>query len=81
MVRAAPDGYTMLYTTPGPQITNPYLMKSLPYDPRKDLVAVSKLAVVPGVLIVGKRLPVATVRELVQYAAAHPHECALPVRA
>ncbi|CAM3731798.1 ABC transporter substrate-binding protein [Bordetella sputigena] len=74
VARAVPDGYTMLYTTPGPQITNPYLMKSLPYDPRKDLVPVSKLAVVPAVLIVGKRLPVSTVSELVRYAAAHPHE-------
>ena len=27
---AKPDGYTLLYTTPGPQLTNPFLMKSLP---------------------------------------------------
>ncbi|GAB1575704.1 Bug family tripartite tricarboxylate transporter substrate binding protein [Bordetella petrii] len=74
VARAAPDGYTLLYTTPGPQITNPYLMKSLPYDPQKDLVPVSKLAVVPSVLVAGKRLPVASVRELVAYAKAHPHE-------
>ncbi|WP_249278576.1 Bug family tripartite tricarboxylate transporter substrate binding protein [Bordetella genomosp. 2] len=74
VARAAPDGYTLLYTTPGPQITNPYLMKSLPYDPQKDLVPVSKLAVVPSVLVAGKTLPVASVRELVAYAKGHPHE-------
>ncbi|HTK02558.1 MAG TPA: tripartite tricarboxylate transporter substrate binding protein [Bordetella sp.] len=74
VARATPDGYTLLYTTPGPQITNPYLMKSLPYDPRKSLVPVSELAVVPSVLVVGNRLPVSTVRELIGYAAAHPHE-------
>ncbi|AOB33790.1 hypothetical protein AKI39_16430 [Bordetella sp. H567] len=74
VARATSDGYTLLYTTPGPQITNPYLMKSLPYDPRKDLVPVSELAVVPSVLVAAKRLNVSTVRELVQYAAAHPHE-------
>ena len=28
--RATPDGYTLLYTTPGPQITNPFLMRALP---------------------------------------------------
>src|SRR5882724_10536204 len=36
VAKAAPDGYTLLWTTPGPQITNPYLMPSLPYDPFRD---------------------------------------------
>ena len=38
---AAPDGYTVLYTTPGPQIINPYLMAKPPYDPDKDLMLCS----------------------------------------
>jgi tripartite-type tricarboxylate transporter receptor subunit TctC len=73
VARSAADGYTLLYTTPGAQITNPYLMKSLPYDPNKDLVPVSELAVVPSVLIVGKQVPVNSVKELIAYAKAHPH--------
>ncbi len=72
--RATPDGYTLLYTTPGPQITNPYLMRSLPYDPERDLVPVSRLAVVPSVLVVGKQLPVDSVDGLIKYARAHPNE-------
>ena len=39
VAKAAPDGYTLLWTTPGPQITNPYLMPKLPYDPFKDFTA------------------------------------------
>ncbi|OZI63455.1 Bug family tripartite tricarboxylate transporter substrate binding protein [Bordetella genomosp. 11] len=74
VARATPDGYTLLYTTPGPQITNPYLMKNLPYDPATDLVPVSELAVIPSVLVAGKGLDVSTVRELIRYAAAHPHQ-------
>ena len=36
VAKSAPDGYTLLWTTPGPQITNPFLMPKLPYDPFKD---------------------------------------------
>ena len=44
VVNAPADGYTLLYTTPGPQITNPYLMKGrLPYA-TTDLVPVSRIA-------------------------------------
>ncbi|MEI6768597.1 MAG: tripartite tricarboxylate transporter substrate-binding protein, partial [Betaproteobacteria bacterium] len=32
VAKSAPDGYTLLYTTPGPQMTNPYLMDRLPYN-------------------------------------------------
>ena len=36
VARATPDGHTLLYGTPGPQIINPHLMRSLPYDPVAD---------------------------------------------
>jgi tripartite-type tricarboxylate transporter receptor subunit TctC len=36
VAKAPPDGYTWLFTTAGPQITNPYLMPKLPYDAFKD---------------------------------------------
>src|SRR4051794_20831337 len=32
VAKAQPDGYTLLFVTPGPQITNPYLLPKLPYD-------------------------------------------------
>ncbi len=72
VAKAPADGYTLLYTTPGPQITNPFLMAKLPYDPEKDLVPVSELAIVPSVLVVHKSVPVATVAELIRYAKANP---------
>ncbi len=65
------DGYTLLYTTPGPQITNPYLMARLPYDP-KALVPVSRIAWVPSVLVVNAALPVKSVKELIEYARKNP---------
>jgi tripartite-type tricarboxylate transporter receptor subunit TctC len=66
------DGYTLMYTTPGPQITNPYLMARLPYDPVADLIPVSQVAVVSAVLVVNSTVPVKTVKELIDYARAHP---------
>ncbi len=66
------DGYTLLYTTPGPQITNPYLMSKLPYDPDKDLVPVTRLSWFPNVLVVNPKLPVNNVAELIEYARKNP---------
>ena len=72
VAKAPADGYTILYTTPGPQMTNPWLMAKLPYDPEKDLVPVSEVAIVPNVLVVPKDLPVKSLKEMIQYAKAHP---------
>jgi tripartite-type tricarboxylate transporter receptor subunit TctC len=72
VAKAAADGYTLLYTTPGPQITNPYLMAKLPYDPIADLTPVSEVAVVSAVLVVNSSLPVKNLKELIAYARANP---------
>jgi tripartite-type tricarboxylate transporter receptor subunit TctC len=72
VAKSRPDGYTLLYTTIGPQITNPFLMKSLPYDPVKDLMPVAMLAELDNVLVVHPSVPAKSVRELIAYAKANP---------
>src|ERR1700754_2185129 len=72
VAKSNPDGYTILYTTIGPQITNPYLMKSLPYDPVKDLMPVAMLAELDNVLVVHPSVPAKNVAELIAYAKANP---------
>jgi tripartite-type tricarboxylate transporter receptor subunit TctC len=72
VAKAAPDGYTLLWTTPGPQITNPYLMPKLPYDPNKDFTAIATVVTAVNVLVVTPGLPVKSVSELVAYAKANP---------
>jgi tripartite-type tricarboxylate transporter receptor subunit TctC len=72
VAKSSPDGYTVLYTTIGPQITNPYLMKSLPYDPVKDLMPVAMLAELDNVLVVHPSVPAKNVAELIAYAKANP---------
>jgi len=72
VAKAAPDGYTLLWTTPGPQITNPFLMPKLPYDPFRDFTAVATVVTAVNVLVVTPSLPVKSVAELIAYAKANP---------
>jgi tripartite-type tricarboxylate transporter receptor subunit TctC len=72
VAKAQPDGYTLLWTTPGPQITNPYLMPKLPYDPFKDFTAIATAVTAVNVLVVTPSLPVKSVSELIAYAKANP---------
>jgi len=72
VAKAPPDGYTMLFTTPGPQILNPYLMpSSLPYNP-KDLAGVATLLKSVNLMVVSPSVPAKSVRELIDYAKANP---------
>jgi tripartite-type tricarboxylate transporter receptor subunit TctC len=72
VAKSPPDGYTWLFTTAGPQITNPYLMPKLPYDPFRDFAPVAMLARSVNVLVVTPALPVKSVRELIDHAKANP---------
>jgi tripartite-type tricarboxylate transporter receptor subunit TctC len=72
VAKSPPDGYTWLFTTAGPQITNPYLMPSLPYDPFNDFAPVAMLAKSVNVLVVTPSLPPKSVGELIDYAKANP---------
>src|SRR5689334_10455476 len=71
VAKAAPDGYTLLLTTPNHTI-NAALQTSLPYDTQKDLVPVSVIAEVPEVLVSHPAAPFATFPEFVEYARKNP---------
>src|SRR5580704_2212072 len=68
--KATPDGYTLLVVSIAHAV-NPWLYK-LPYDPAKDFVPVSILATGTNVLTVNPKVPVHSVRELVDLAKAKP---------
>jgi tripartite-type tricarboxylate transporter receptor subunit TctC len=72
VAKSPPDGYTWLFTTAGPQITNPYLMAQLPYNPFKDFAPVAMLAKSVNVLVVHPGVPAKNVRELIDHAKANP---------
>jgi tripartite-type tricarboxylate transporter receptor subunit TctC len=72
VAKAVPDGLTLLYGTPGPQIINPSLMPGLPYDPQRDFAPIVSLVTAPNLLVVHPSLPVRTVPELIALARARP---------
>ena len=75
VARAAPDGYTFLFSGPSPVVTNIFLFKSLPYDPYRDFAAVAMISDRgPFVISVNPAVPVSTLPELIAYARARPSE-------
>ncbi len=72
VARSAPDGYTILSTTVSTHISAPYLVKKLPYDPRKDVTPITAAVDAVTVLAVNPAMPVNSVKELVEYAKKSP---------
>jgi len=69
--KAAPDGYTLLITSPNHTI-NAALQPNLPYDTEKDLVPVAMVAEVPELLVSHPAAPFTSFVGFVEYAKAHP---------
>src|SRR3982751_1233453 len=72
VARAAPDGYTLLVTTNTTHSANPYLLKSLTYDPVKDFTPIARTGDLPFMLVVHPEVPAKSVAELIAYAKANP---------
>ena len=68
VIRAKPDGYTLLLNSGAAISANPSLYKTMPYDATKDLVCISLLATVPYVIVVPTSLPVNTLQEFIALA-------------
>src|SRR5262245_22115034 len=67
VVKAAPDGYTLLQCGIS-QAISPALSRKLPYDVRKDLARIAQYGAVPNVLVVHSSLQAKTLKEFVAYA-------------
>jgi tripartite-type tricarboxylate transporter receptor subunit TctC len=72
VVRAAPDGRTILMSASHIQATQKWIYRSMPYDPEKDLVPLSMVGLSSNVLLVNSQVPVTNVRELIEYAKKNP---------
>lgn len=71
VAKSAPDGYTLLLSNNSIAIA-PSFYKTLNYDPLKDLIPVTELAMAPHVLCVNPQLPIKSVKDLIAMAKANP---------
>jgi tripartite-type tricarboxylate transporter receptor subunit TctC len=71
VAKAAPDGYTLLFTVDLPIVMAPALVKP-PYDPKTDLVPVAAVGETMNMLVVHPSTGITTLAELVAAARAKP---------
>jgi tripartite-type tricarboxylate transporter receptor subunit TctC len=70
---AEPDGYTLLVTSSA-YVVNPGLYEKIPYDPYKDFAPIAELGTSPNVILVGPKLGINSIAELIARAKANPNE-------
>ncbi len=71
VARSAPDGYTLLMATP-PTVVNPTLHAKVPYDLKRDFVAVTNVAASSNLLVVHPSVAAKSTRELIALLKAAP---------
>ena len=72
-VKAAPDGYTLIFSTAAGLVVNPLLSK-LSYDPLRDLTPISLGSINPQLLFTHPAVPAANMQELIALAKAKPNQ-------
>jgi tripartite-type tricarboxylate transporter receptor subunit TctC len=72
VANAKPDGNTLLCAPASTLTTNPWLMKSIGYDPLKDFTPLARVIEFPNVLMVNPDFPAKTVQELIEVAKRKP---------
>jgi tripartite-type tricarboxylate transporter receptor subunit TctC len=71
VVKAAPDGYTLLMVTP-PNAINATLYDKLNFNFIRDIAPVASISLEPNVFVVNPSLPAKTIPEFIAYAKARP---------
>ena len=72
VVRAAPDGYTLLVLAPSHVVNTTLYEKQLSYNFLRDIAPVASMIRSPNVLVVNPSVPAHSVPELIAYAKANP---------
>jgi tripartite-type tricarboxylate transporter receptor subunit TctC len=74
--KSAPDGLTIVMGAVATHAINPWLFAKLPYDPIRDFTPITRVAMVPNVLVMNtetaNRLGIHSLRDLVAYAKKNP---------
>ena len=70
-IKAAPDGYTLVYGSSGNVALLPHV-KKVSFDPLKDLTPVARFVIQPTLIAANPSLPVKNLQELVAMMKANP---------
>lgn len=70
--KANADGYTLFMGTVGTHAINAALYKKMTFDPVKDFAPLTRVAMVPNLLVANPARPYKNVKELIAYAKANP---------
>jgi tripartite-type tricarboxylate transporter receptor subunit TctC len=72
LAQSTPDGYALGLGSNGELAISPHLRASLPYDPLKSFIPISRIGASQLVLLVNPSVPAKTVKELVALARTKP---------
>jgi tripartite-type tricarboxylate transporter receptor subunit TctC len=72
VARAPADGYTLFVTTNTTHSANPYLLKTMSYDPIKDFTPIARTGDLPFMLVINPEIPANSVEELIALAKKDP---------
>jgi tripartite-type tricarboxylate transporter receptor subunit TctC len=72
VMKAAPDGYTLMLANTGVMVINPGLYTKLPYQTLRDFTPIARTAMQPLALLVNPKMPVNSLKEFVDYARTRP---------
>ncbi len=73
-----PDGYTLIFSSPGPVVVSPAINRNAGYDAVKSFAPVAIVSQSPLVLVIHPSVPAKTMKELVAYAQANPGKVHFP---
>lgn len=72
LMRAAPDGYTIMAISDGPIVASPFMVAKSTYDPLRDFTPIAMLARYPCVLVASSSVSARNISELIAMARAKP---------
>lgn len=72
VARAPADGYTLFVTTNTTHSANPYLLKTMNYDPIKDFTPIARTGDLPFMLVINPEIPANSVEELIALVKKNP---------
>ncbi|MEP9353966.1 tripartite tricarboxylate transporter substrate binding protein [Xanthobacter sp. KR7-65] len=68
VAKAAPDGYTLLFSNDGPGVIAPLIQKHAGYDAQKSFTPITLVATQPMIMVVNAAVPVTDLKSFVAYA-------------